>query len=62
MKIHNGELDLSDDSQLSEIDSKLLDSQIDDNIVKFNSFVSQLINENKLCDHDLFLNISWLLM
>ena len=58
MKIHNGELDLSDDSQLSEIDSKLLDSQIDDNIVKFNSFVSQLINENKLCDHDLFLNIS----
>ena len=45
MKIENKVLDLSDDSKLSEEDSKVLDSQIDYIIDKFNLFVSRLINE-----------------
>ena len=36
MKIENKVLDLSDNSKLSEEDSKVLDSQIDFSIDKFN--------------------------
>tara|TARA_B100001248_G_scaffold86730_1_gene63482 strand:- start:22066 stop:23766 length:1701 start_codon:yes stop_codon:yes gene_type:complete len=58
MKIENKVLDLSDDSKLSEEDSKVLDSQIDYSIDKFNLFVSRLIKANKLSGKDLFLNVS----
>ena len=58
MKIENKVLDLSDDSKLSEEDSKFLDSQIDYSIDKFNLFVSRLIKANKLSGKDLFLNVS----
>ena len=54
MKIENKVLDLSDDSKLSEEDSKVLDSQIDYSIDKFNLFVSRLIKANKLSGKDLF--------
>ena len=58
MKIENKVLDLSDNSKLSEEDSKVLDSQIDFSIDKFNLFVSRLIKANKLSGKDLFLNVS----
>lgn len=58
MTLDNEVLDFSDNSNLSERDSKALDSQIDLSIAKFNSFVSCLIKENKISDTDLFLNVS----
>ena len=58
MTIENMVLDLSDNSKLSEVDSRTLDSQIDVNIEKFNLFVSRLIKANNLSGTDLFLNVS----
>ncbi len=58
MTIENMVLDLSDNSKLSEVDSRTLDSQIDVSIEKFNLFVSSLIKANKLSGTDLFLNVS----
>ena len=58
MTIENMVLDLSDNSKLSEVDSRTLDSQIDVSIEKFNLFVSRLIKANNLSGTDLFLNVS----